>query len=537
MTTIAQRYRVTRMIGSLAAATAMLVMVGCKDLDVVNLNGASASSLETAPTPAQLVTAAQSLVTQWRGIDAGHASELTKYGYEMWSFRASEPRGLTNVVTGPITGGNWSFGTIKNINLFLAAINNVTGMTDAEKAGLRGWLKMNLAIQYEDMAQAHDSFGVVLVLQADPLNGAPAPINTKAQVWTEIFRLMDEAYTTDLPAAGATFPNLKISAGFAGYNTPVTMRPLNRALVARWRNIVAVPFGRPGYNAADWTAVQTALGLSFISPSTVAGAPTTGMTAAQMRAGPFHVYEASSTNGLNSVDRFSVWRFGFEAQCKTTGAIPGASCGADSVLTSTTAVTYTPTNRDGRAFGANARVMYVGTASALNLFNVTSNARQTDMLAPTQTARIGTLASLPVIRNEELLLIRAETYLNANPPDCANAILDINRVRTSAIAAMPALTCPYVAVAALNQPATLEDELLYEKRFSLWAENGTVWLDMRHYGKAKLIPHWLPEFRIFDIFPIPAAECDIRGYSTKGCFQGGYGGIQGGPNTKFQPLN
>lgn len=525
-------------ISGLAAATAMLVMVGCKDLDVENLNGADAAGLQSAPTAQAIITAAQSLVPEWRSVDNGHANSLTRYGYEMWSFRASEPRGLTSVTTEPVFGGNWSFGIVQNINLLLAALGNVTGMTDAEKAGLRAWLKMNLAIQFEDMAQAHDSFGVVLTLPDDPLKDVP-PINTKVEVWTKIFSLMNEAYTTDLPAAGTSFV-FKMSGGFAGYNTPTTMRLLNRALMARWLTIYAVPLGRTdgtrAYNVADWTAVQTALAASFINPATVGGAPTTGMTAAQMRAGPYHVYEATSTNSLNSVDRFSNSRFHIEAQCVSAAAIPaGRTCVTDSATTSATAVTYTPANRDGRAFGPNAKVDIVGSDAALNLFNVTSKLRQRAILAPAVGSRIGTLDPLPVIRNEELLLLRAESYVNMN--DCGNAILDINRVRTSAIANLPALTCPYVGDAALNQPLSLEDELLYEKRFSLWAETATVWLDMRHYGKANLIPHWIDNFRIFDIFSLPQSECDLRGYTTKGCFQGGYGGIQGGPNTKFQPLN
>jgi hypothetical protein len=60
---------------------------------------------------------------------------------------------------------------------------------------------------------------------------------------------------------------------------------------------------------------------------------------------------------------------------------------------------------------------------------------------------------------------------------------------------------------------------------SLWGEIGTVWLDMHHYSKILQIPRYDPSFKLFDIFPIPTAECEVRGYSTKGCFQGGYTGL------------
>lgn len=544
MTLHAQRYRATRLISGLLAATAMMVVAGCKNLDVENLNGISSDGFETAPTVSQIVAAASGLSTTWRGLAGGSNT----FGYEYWSFRASEPRGLTNAVLSPITGGAWSFGTIKNINLVLSAVESAAGLTDAEKDGFRGWLKLHLALQYQDMAAAHDSFGVVLVLQADPVEGDPAPINTKTEVWNKIFSLMDESYA-HFATAGSSF-KFKMGTGFAGYNTPANLRMVNRALKARWQAFLAVPLGRTGYNVAEWDAVLATLAApnTWINPSDVNSATIAGMTAAQLRAGPYHFYDASATNGLSTADRFSHSRFHIEAQCISAPAIPAAgtippgqnACAQDTVRSSTDgkSIAYTPTNRDGRAFGANARVQALTAAQSDCLLlagtvPICRHLRQTDPLNPSQSSRISTTSPMPVIRNEELLLIRAEAYMNKG--DCATTILDLNRVRQSLIANLPAISCPYAGDATLSQPATLEDAWLYEKRFSMWGEHNSVWYDMRHYGKANLLPHHDPSFRIFDIFPIPQAECEVRGYATKGCFPGGYAGIQGGPNLLFQP--
>src|SRR6185503_12739283 len=241
MTTHAKLYRATRLIGGLAAATAVIAMAGCKDLDVQNLNGVSATGFETAPTTAQLVAATQSLVGTMKGLGGTSGTQ----GYEYWSFRASEPRGLTNAVLSPNTGGSWSYGTIKNISLILDALSTVSGFTDPEKEGIRGWLKFAMALQYEDMAQARETFGVPIALQADPVNGEPAPINTNAEVWAHVFKLMDESYV-HLGAAGSAF-KFKIGSGWAGFNTPANMRAVNRAIKARWMSISAKPLGRPGY--------------------------------------------------------------------------------------------------------------------------------------------------------------------------------------------------------------------------------------------------------------------------------------------------
>jgi len=66
-------------------------------------------------------------------------------------------------------------------------------------------------------------------------------------------------------------------------------------------------------------------------------------------------------------------------------------------------------------------------------------------------------------------------------------------------AGLPPISDPYVANTALNQPAALLDELLYEKRYSLWGEFGTVWLDMRHYGKILQVPRYDATFKLFDV--------------------------------------
>ena len=245
-------------------------------------------------------------------------------------------------------------------------------------------------------------------------------------------------------------------------------------------------------------------------------------------------YTQDATNGLSATDRYSNARIKLEAQCR---AVPASgTCTGDSAVSTT--------NRDDRAYGVASKVFILPAASALSFAGVTTNLRHTDFLAPqSATASIGTTSPLPIIRNEELLLLRAEAYMNlGGAANNSLAIADLNRIRQSAIVNLPPISDPYVGVAALNQPSTLENELLYEKRFSLWGEIGTVWLDMRHYGRAFEIPHYAPTYRIIDIFPFPTAECDIRKYRTdsppgpSGCYRGGYPGLQNGPNLLFQPL-
>lgn len=483
-----------RMMG---AAMLALVHAGCQDFDVPNLNNASTQDLETNPTPTGVYALAQNLQRDWRSTSQGHAATLSKFGYEHWQARASEPRTLTGVHRDPQTGGFWSYTSVKNIAVLLKAVDVVSGVTDQQRNAVRGWAKTLLAVQLEDMAQAHDSFGIVIDLPVNPLVDVPA-IARKADVWGRIFQLLDDAYA-DLGNAGTSFP-FQLHPGFTGFNTPATFRQVNRALKARYQVL-----------QDDWDGALASLAASFLDVSA------SGVTLAGLRRGPFHVYTTltnDATNTLSAVDRYSNSRIRTEAQCK---AIPASgTCTGDSLATTT--------NRDNRAFGATAKVRVVSNFSfgTLGQGGISVNLKHTDFLSPSQSATISTTSPLPIIRNEELILLRAEANLGKGLT--SQAIQDINRVRTNA-GGLPALPDPYVPVAGLNQPATLLDALLYEKRFSLWGEIGTVWLDMHHYNRMRQIPRYDALFRIFDVFPIPESECLQRGFDTKGCFQGGYVGI------------
>ena len=468
-------------IGTVITLIAIVAVPSCHSLDVTNLDGVSVAQLQTNPTPTAVKTAAQGLMTTWRGISGGEANTLTKYGFEIWQIRASNPPSLTSVVLFPQTGGFWSYTPVTNITAFLKAVNAVTGFTDPQKEALRGWGQTVLAVALEDMAQAHDTFGIVIDLPANPLTDVP-PIATKQQAWARIFALLDSADTHLANASSTPFPFV-LGAGFTGFTTPATFRQVNRALRARY----------------DVLNNDFAGALALLSgAATFINTTASGLTRAGLQRGPFHLYSTvtgDATNALSGTDYYYNTRLRTEAQLKAAG---GA--------------------RDDRV------ALKSRSVSPFSIFGVTTDLKAADFYntALTSQTALTATSSLPIIRNEELILLRAEAELGLGMSSAA--IADINLVRVSS-AGLPPISDPYVANAALGQPASLLDELLYEKRYSLWGEFGTVWLDMRHYGKILQIPRYDPTFKLFDVFPIPTTECEIRGYQTKGCFQGGYAGL------------
>ena len=105
------------------------------------------------------------------------------------------------------------------------------------------------------------------------------------------------------------------------------------------------------------------------------------------------------------------------------------------------------------------------------------------------------------IRNEELMLLRAEALLATG--DKAGAIAMINSVRVnSGGLAASTLTTGSTDTAVL-------DEILLQKRYSLLLE-GTRWIDMRRYGRLSTLPLDNASHFVAKVMPIPQAECLVR---------------------------
>jgi hypothetical protein len=107
---------------------------------------------------------------------------------------------------------------------------------------------------------------------------------------------------------------------------------------------------------------------------------------------------------------------------------------------------------------------------------------------------------IPIIKNEELILLRAEASIGLN--DLGAALTDINTVRTIS-GGLPAL-------GGFADQNTAVTELLYNKLYSLMYEGGHRWIDARHYGRLNTLPidrpSGDPPDQIFSTLPIPNAE-------------------------------
>jgi hypothetical protein len=122
------------------------------------------------------------------------------------------------------------------------------------------------------------------------------------------------------------------------------------------------------------------------------------------------------------------------------------------------------------------------------------------------TLYAGNTASVPIIKNEELILLRAEA--NAGLGNRLQAIQDLNFIRANSGGLAPLAT---------TYAGDLVTEILYNRRYSLFDEYGDRWVDLRRYGRLAELPKALPSHKIFPIVPIPVDECNQRSPQPKGC--------------------
>ena len=274
-----------RLLLCVVAGLGLFGLTAC-DLNVEDLNNPSVSEITSAPTRLDIATATQGLfrttrtnvaeMVQWMGA-------FGREGYPMSQTGAS----LTGSVINPLNGGNfpgttlWEdpFRNIRNVNLLLQSLENVTGrgLTDAEQEGVRGAAKTVQAYDLLNLILSRDRFGLPLDVDRDP-NGEPAPFESRETVYTRVGQLLDEAQG-HLQNAGSTFA-FELPSGLADFNTPSSFLTLNRALRAR----VAV-------YQEDWTGALDALDDSFLDDS------------APLSDGAYHVFSTQSGDATNPLNR------------------------------------------------------------------------------------------------------------------------------------------------------------------------------------------------------------------------------------------
>ncbi len=362
-------------------------------------------------------------------------------GREMYRFSQADPRYLSDLLgAGTAVLDNntfyltnpWAsrYRVIKNCNILIGAANSSVLLTSGEKKGYLGFAKTIKAYQLLLNLNLTYTNGIRVQVE-DPEN--LGPILGYPESLTAIAALLDEA-KTDLTGADIPFP---LSSGFTGFKSANGLLQFNRALAAR----VAV-------YRQQWASALTALTESFLDIN------------GDFNKGIKHVFGTGSGDQLNAA--FFPQNEGGEVRLAHPSYSTDIAPGDD---------------RIGKATLRNAAATSSGLSSNRDVWVYTSST-----------------APVPLIRNEELILIYAEAKINTNV--LADAVTALNKIRAGHN------QLPYAG--AVTQ-AALINELLYQRRYSLFFE-GHRWVDMRRYDRLNQLPIDRTGDDVWDKFPLPLTE-------------------------------
>lgn len=424
----------------LLSTSLTIALCACSLDPVIDPNFASVDAVAKNASKGQLNGLAIGQIAAARNSLATYHQVVGTLGKELFNFNGTESRWMTELNgLRPIdnsafyNGATTGFGLpVRQANILLKALDNTTSVTDQEKMGYRGLANTFKGLAYLHMLNVQYNNGVRLNVE-DPFK--PSKPVSYAESLAGIAAYLDEG-ASQLDAAGTTFPFTMPSA-YAGFSTPSTFKTFNRAIALR----VAI-------YQKDWAKAEALLPQTFISET------------ASINLGPKHSFNPTAPDIANPMlSTASQIIVGVE---KIWDDIEAGDLRKNKVLEVTPKLSYT----SGVTYATKYRV---------NMYTLAD-------------------APVPIIRNEELLLIAAEVAAQRNRP--TDAVKFINIVRTAA-------GLPNYA-GATTTPALI-DAILKERLYSLFYE-GHRWIDMRRYDKFSEIYLPVSEMKILLQLERPVAE-------------------------------
>lgn len=424
----------------LALLLAIAAVSSCKK-EYGNLNNPTIEEYIKNASKDQLDGLVTGILSGMRNNEGAYLDVVGVMGREMYRFSNADPRFVTELLgsgnttlnnTGFYITNPWAsrYRTVKNCNVLIEAATNSTLISAEQKKGYTGFAKTLKAYELLLNLNLTGTNGVRIDV-ADPDNLGPI-LNYDASI-TAIAALLDEG-KTDLTGAAVDFP---LTTGFTGFTDAAGLVKVNRALAAR------VDVYRE-----QWATALTDLGQSFFN---LAGGFNTGIS---------EVFSTNSGDQLNPA--FFDQNATGEVRLAHPTYVANLEAGDDRIAKAT-----------------------LRTSSASNT-GLTSNR---DVWVYTSST-----APIPIIRNEELILIYAEANIQSDQLTVGRDALDVVRNGHGLTDYSGPVT-----------KAALIDEMLKQRRYSLFYE-GHRWIDMRRYNRLNTLPIDRPEDDVWSAMPIPSTE-------------------------------
>lgn len=419
MTTV----KCTTLLLSTTLIVLLLTFAGCDSLEFDDPNAPRADQVSI-----------QNLAT---GTEGGLRDELDIYlqtvsifGREAYYFEPADPRYTGELYTGPLDANGflvvspWSgrYRAIGNALELFELANIVRDETPDE-------ISEDQITAVDGFVQTIIGYQLLLVLNSTWDNGLKieynddvnTPIVSRERAFERIDQYLDDGFEL-LQNGSDDFP-FQLSSGFSndGFDTTAGFAQFNRALRAR----------SAAYQG-DYETTLDVLEASFISAD--AGALATGV---------YHAYATGIGERTNPL---------FEVPTATGVKLRAHPSFTDDARSADERITTKTLDRTGDI------------AASPNAANGLSS--------PVVTTRYnGATDGIPMVRNAELLLLRAEANILSSTPDLAEAEDDLNVIRNAA------------GLGDYTGPTTedaLFEEMVYNRRYELFLE-GHRWVDARRF--------------------------------------------------------
>ena len=446
----------------LVIALSMLISGAC-NFDIADPN--NPGPIGNDPSPSQVGAAVAGILIAARAGSPGWNLITGILGREAYRFDGSEPRFISELLNGPLDpgdgfgGGQWApeYTAIRSTNQLLDVIGTASAYSAADQDAVRGFAETMQAYEFLMVVMGHSEDSIPVAVDI-PLAAPPAPLVSNDSAFGYISGLLDAA-DAHLASAGTNpFPaGVALPSGFAGFDTPETFRTFNRALKA------AVEVYRGSLGCATCYATAKTLlenGSTFIDTS----------ASADLQSGVYFNFSTNPGDAANPLFQNSQTGENYVNPRVVDSADTNASGGIDKRVTAK--VTARPSQTTDNLTSAYGWIRYNGSNTPV-----------------------------PLIKNEELVLLRAEA--NNATGNGLLAAADVNYIRVNSGGVLP-----IVGLGAQTSDQIL-GAILHERWYSLLYE-GHRWFDLRRTGRlgAYLIDR--PADQVFPTFPIPLGEVLAR---------------------------
>ncbi len=447
---------------------ALAVFTAC-DFNITDPN--NPSPIGTDPSPAEVGSAVAGIIIAARTDAADWILDAGIIGREAYRFDGSDPRFIDEWLAGPLDAGGGAFGgdhwleqyaTILAANELLNVIGTATRLSAAQQSGVRGFAETFQALAFLGVLMGHAEDSIPIDVNR-PVTDPPAPFVSNDSAFTFVSALLDTA-DAHLAAGGGSF-SFAVPPGFGAFSSVAGFRQFNRALKARVEVYRAsLGCGNPCYTTA----------LALLAPGGATFIDTLG--ALTLNRGVNFDYSTNPGDVPNPLFQDPISGENVvHPSVRDSAELKVGGVGTDTIDTRYAEAVLDSNTRSGGEppLATDLRWLKYPRADA----------------------------SIPIIRNEELILLRAEANNALGNATAAAADINYIRVQSGGLAADATL--------AGATPAVRLDAIVKQRMFSLLFE-GHRWFDMRRLGRLGDLPLDRPGDVVHPTLPTPLAEVLAR---------------------------